>query len=398
MSLGKKYKKRLKNDLLVVLVILLAVFLFGWISNRQAIWSIKKEQKIIAENLEIKKTINLKGNLIVDGSDLVFLPEYSGHLGMILEGDALLDLSDSKIDSVDYKWSFSSFGADGQNPVINLQNSELAEHTRLKLYDGSKLTAKDSEIGQVMLLNYAKLEAANSKITPYLFSDKSEKYEGLNSGDDVSLEFKSNQGWQIELDECEVDAFWINVKPGDDINISNSTDVILNIGIPDTVEISEGGASKIDIITNDQADGEVEIADFDISWDETTFKYINYDISSGDSFDIKNSDIGTLSVANSTTLNLSDLNISCISCLLQDKSHINMQNVDFTGKEGRELVIDSQSVIKVAKSNLTGLKIRVLGKSQLRLTDTKISNELLEVEDGSKVFFNGEEIDSAELD
>lgn len=380
MSIIKKLGRKLLIDLAIVAGIILLGFIAVKVSQNSFVHQIKEDTIIEGGETEFDKNIRLTAQLKLIDTKVSLLPRFDNQFGILVEGDGELIVEDAEIKSKDYKSYIYTIAAEGKSPHISIKNSTFENIDTVNLTGDSTLDMEESVIGRLFLFNDSEAKVRTSSLSPYLISTKPEEYTNLETGENVSAEIKSNQGWIFKCEDCDIMSYVIRVGKDTDITVNKSSGVVLNVELSD-----DTSDAVIDIPTGQVSSGSIDEAGFKLKWDETKFDKLSILQENGKALTVSKSDIFNAVISKTSTATFSNLNLLCNSCNVIKGSSLTLKDVVVKSGDG-ELVIGSGSTVKLVNSDLTNLNIELYGESTLIVdASSKIDEEKIEIDEKSEI-------------
>jgi hypothetical protein len=387
MGLKEKLKKRFLSDLVVLGVIIFGVLIYNRIVQQQVYWKIKRDKNIVGQNRTIEKQIWIQSNFEVEDSTFNFATNHFEDLGVILEGDSSLKMTDSTFESDDYSWFLKSYEKDGLSPNIKITNSELKNHSRVELRGNTEFEAVNSTLDQVILFDKATANLKSTSFSPYFFSLTKESFENLTIGEEVDGNIESNNGWNLQWEDSAINEYFINLVQDNDITVKESEGIVLNMLIEDF-----DNDLVIDIPTGQTTSGELQDFPFHFTWEKSNIKASIIEIQTGSKVDILNTYIRVLNIGNESVANLTNLQIGCYTCKINPGSTLKAQNVTVVKepnkKFGQQILLIDDAKVVFKKSDLSDMQIKLDNGAELVLDDTQYDKNNIDKSKSSKIIDN----------
>jgi len=390
MSIVNRLKKQFLTDFGVIAGLCLLCVVYFWISSKRSIgWEISgateklvSEERIVSENVFVYE----KGQLELEDSTILFDPSYDNHIGLHLEGESSLILNGSRIESPDFQYFVYAVGMDDKSPEITIRDSVVTEHAGIYLYSRTKFNAEDSTIEELQMHDRVHASLKNSKVYPVFFSDRKEVYRDLSAGDSISMEMESNSGWVVDLDDCEVWGYQIDLFEGDSVEIVDSEDIVLSIHPGEDWDES----FVLEVPTGEKSSGEVMDLGFDLSWENTGFDMLNIYIENGGEYKVAGSRINEAVVSENGSLELSDLVLHCNLCFARGSSELLFSEVVVEIEDDTEprLLITGNAEVTILDSNIENLQIVIMDEGSLVITNSEYDEDKIENQGSGSVEFD----------
>jgi len=188
----------------------------------------------------ITGSICIGGNttLIIEDANLNFNLTEDLQYGIYLEDNAKIIIKNSTIESENKMWEFEL----RNNASIDVSDSELKNHSAVKLFDNCILNGTNSLIEELRMDNKAIATINNCEIYPnmqFFFNTNStlefpESYTSVN----FVLDNSAYGGWKLDMSNSIAQGWQVDVKPNTNITIQNSIDVTLALWSDGTVNDS----------------------------------------------------------------------------------------------------------------------------------------------------------------
>lgn len=380
MSFSGRLKKQFLTDFVVIIGILILLVIFVWISGKQPVgWEISgATEKLVGEERTVSENIFIyeSGSLELEDSTILFSLDYDSNLGLHLEGDSSLVLHGSRIESPEFQYFIYAVGLDDKSPQIKITDSVITDHAGIYLYNRTKFEVEGSTIEEFQMHDRVHATLKNSKIYPVFFSDRKEVYSDLAAGDNISMEMESNSGWTMSLDDCEVWGYQIDILHGNNIEITDSRDIVLSVHLDGDSEEE----SILDVPTDQESSGEMSNLGFDLLWENTVFEMLNVYVENGGEYKVVNSQINEFVLSESGVLELSDLVLHCNLCSVDDTATLLLSGVDVIPESDTEprLLITGSSNVTITDSNIENLQIIVMDGGHLTLINSEYDEDKIE--------------------
>lgn len=401
MAFWERIKKGFIRDSIIFVVLVGAVFLYLYLSGKMALgWEIKKKEKVLDnEEKEVTESVLVYkgGTLTLKDSTLLFDSSYDNEFGLYVAGDGKLELDDSLIDGEDYKYFFSAEEYDGKSPTVKVKDSDIAGHSGIYVSGRTKFEAQSSNLYDLFISDRARVELKESKVFPTFSSEKNEKYEDLVKGEGVSYELKSKQGWRLEMENCNVLGYGIEVYEDDDIKVLNSEGVVLALHIPSTspdTDDDEEAEDKdleerdISVDTGTSSSGSLDDLGFELSWENTIVDKLDLHLNNESRVKTENSRIRNFSLDDNSYLKLRSLELDCFLCGALGNSELLLDSivVPESGGESPILVISSGSKVRIENSDVKELRIFLLDGASVTILNSEYDEDkVIEFGEGSVI-------------
>ncbi len=375
-------KKFFKTDMIIIgLILLAAIIFFLIVNNKSAGWEIKgKTVQLNNETKDVLQNILVYdgGRLELNNSSIVMRPEFDAGLGIYVEGNSLLQLTDSQIENSDYQYFINAREVDGKSPLINVSNSKILGQYAIYLRDRTKFEAINSEIGVMEIRDNANVSLDNSTVFPILFSEKKESFDGLTIGTGITKNITSQMGWTLDMRNSTVTGYQIDLAKDSDYEISNSNGVSLSITTPGDL----AQPYSLNFATGDSAsDGSLTDLGFNLVWRNTSFPLLSLHSQGNDDLSVDSSKVNEAISVENSTIALNNMTVFCNKCMATDSSKLNFNNVTIADSGVYKpvlLIVDSASV-KFSGSDIRNLNIVVMGNASLEIEgsqydESKIQN------------------------
>lgn len=360
MSVLKGLKKQFKFDLMFVVFLVAAVLVYVWASGlRLPGWDVKGKDVVLNENKTETRNIYIRdgGVLSIEGAELVLQDSNSDSRGVYLEGNANLKLKRSSIIAEDGVFILSLSQKGNDSPTVKIADSSFVNSDGIYMFGNSFLQASNSDIGTVYMRESSRAELTNTDVSFSLTANKSDIFENLVPGTDVSRQLKSKLGWNVKLDSCEVGSYQVEVYDDDEMTINSSSDVRLLFQTPGKLEKS----FELDGNSLSSLSGELLTDWFLLKWNNTTFSSVNLIAKGTDEVSFRNARIGTVASFGSSKITLESSTINCHSCKVGETAVLTLEgvSVENNGNQNGKIIVVGLGKLNIKNSDIRGIEIVV---------------------------------------
>ena len=391
MSIGSRLKKQALFDAVVGVVIVLAALAFVWISGlRLPGWDIKdddirmeNEEKVESRDVFIRKG----GSLEMEDSVLTLQSSDVDERGVYMEGSARLALSSSSIDGEDGYYILSLVEQANAYPTARLVDSQLNNSSGVYLYGRSKLTAENSTVGSIYVRENAELTLKQSSAALSITSGNDDVHSGLAPSDSTTKELSSSLGWNISLEECDIESYQLELFEDDTVAVENSKNIRLLFHTPGTLEE--------EFLLNAQsfngvASGQLDTSWFSLRWTDTTFSYLSVIASGTDEVKIQDGSVDYVKASDSARIIVDGGSVSCSLCKVSNSSTVRLENVTVVAGDSSLIVVTGLGHLEIQDSDIRGMRVVVTGGGSLSLENTQFEEYDVEFEGEGDFVVDGE--------
>ena len=387
MSISQRIKKQALADGGVVLGIVVVGALYLWISsNNLPGWDIRKknvtvdaEEKTVQSNVYVRQGATLK----LRDSTLLIDSLYDSGYGVFVTGDSRLELQDSSITGGDYSYSISTTVVDGKSPAISILDSSLEKCDGVFLSGRSAFSARNSEIGMVIIQDNVRADIMTSVVNITFVSDTAEQFTDIHGGDKITKDIVSESGWRLKLTDAQVLGYRFMLDEGDELDITESTDIAFSFVSPGDLQ---------NAVTNDlsfvgsPSDGTVDNLGFDLVWSDTEVADVSLYGNGTDELQFTHGIIRTAEVRDTSVVSLTDAQLECHTCMVTDEGTLTLSSVSIQPYRDKEpvLLVRGLGHVIIEDSDIRTLKIVMIDKGTVVLRNSQYEESLIEnVGDGS---------------
>ncbi|MBN2100783.1 hypothetical protein JW710_02725 [Candidatus Dojkabacteria bacterium] len=389
MAFVEKIKKTFSRDLIVIAVIVVLALVLATILGRKSYeWTISNREKLVSgEEILIGRSVIVSkgGKLVFDDSEVLIDAEDYDLLGFYVSGDSDLEIKKSTIDGDDSFFSIISTKEDNSSPSITVEDSKLENNLGIYLADRSELEAKDSDLGKVLLHDKSKADITGSTLIPVFVSDGEEKIKDLQPGDDVDYLFDSNEGWSLNLEECDIDEYQIMLKRNADVELMNSKNVIL--GLIFESEEDDDTEYNVDIPIS-QDTGSYSQDDYSIKWSSSWIQGLNIVSKLYSNVSVVSTPVREMELSEYSKVKFEDLSLSCDVCMVGEYAEAEFDNISIEKIAGDPtLIVYGRSKVVFKDSDIRTLHIILKDAAALELENCQYDNENIDEYEQSSVEF-----------
>ena len=391
MSIGSRLKKQAMFDAVVGVVIVLAALAFVWISGfRLPGWDIndddiriENEEKVESRDVFIRKG----GSLEMADSVLTLQSSDVDERGVYMEGSARLALSSSSIVGEDGGYILSLVEQANAYPTARFVDSELINSSGVYLYGRAKLTAENSTVGTIYVREKAEVTLKQSKVALSITSGNDDVHSGLVPSEATTTELSSSLGWNVSLEECDIESYQLEVFEDDTVAVENSKDVCLLFHTPGTLEDEFLLNAQA---LNGVASGQIDSSWFSLNWTGTTFSYINVLASGTDEVKIQDGTVDYVKASDSARIIVDGGTVRCSSCKVSNSASVRFENVTVVAGDPSLLVVTGLGHVEIVDSDIRGMKVLVTGGGSLSLENSQYVPDDIEFEGEGDFVVDGE--------
>ncbi|MBN1618011.1 hypothetical protein JW887_01550 [Candidatus Dojkabacteria bacterium] len=387
------FKRHAITDIVVVLLIIVGMVLFGLLYSPDLGWEIAKgqekisnEDKIISENVLIYD----KGSLMIEDSSVSIDSKADNLFGFFVEGDTKLKIVNSSITSENFRYFFSLSQRDDKNPQIEIKNSSIKDNSWITLNNRSKLTAYDSEIGEVRVYGNSIVYIEDSTLIPAFSSDEKETFKDLKSGENIDMQLESESGWKFESKSSNIPFYKILMAKGNDVNIVDSSYVVVSFLVNGLLaDEKEINLSEI----FDSNNGSFDDLGSDLSWQNSNILMAEFLLRGDDSLILNDGSIGQIYIYDDSNLGINKSKLYCDECIISGSAEVTFDDIKFEMFDGysNKIQVFDNSILTIKNSDLSNTTIELYGKSRLVLQNVEFDESNILTYEDSRVEHKTEE-------
>ena len=352
------------------------------LSNNE-VTRITGDQKVFA-------SIILRDNakLIIENGDFEFQIKTDLDKGVYLYDSSELIVTNAKIHSTGHMYEIELRG----DAKMVTRDADIIDHSAIKLFDNTELNANNGLIDELRMDNQGQAYLENVEVymnMQYFFQVDEpitfpEAYENISH---YILEPAGDKAWKVEFNVSETQGWQVDVYPGTEFTIKDSTDV--NLGLRSdgkantTLNINNPSGQRINYVINTLG--------FDLSIENSEIHFINLYLKDKDEVEI----IGTKDQKAGYNLNLLEivllddakLKINTAHLVAQlahtnDNAELSIENslVGSTDPDDpiiSELAAKDEAFIEVKNSDLTYTDVLVENEGVIYIENSTYDKERL---------------------
>jgi len=331
----------------------------------------------ISDNRKVSANIILKGNakLIIEDSDFEFQTKTDIDKGIYLYDNAELIVKNSKLHSTGHMYEIEL----RNNAKMISENADIIDHSAIKLFDNTKLNAKNGLIDELRMDNKGQASLENVDVymnMQYYFQVNKpivfpEAYENIPY---YLLEPAGDEAWKVEFINSKTQGWQVDVYPGTEIIIKDSTDV--NLGLR-----SNGRANSILNINNPSGERINDVISglgFKVNIKNSEIYFINLYLKGKDDVKI----VGTKE---------EDYNLNLLEIVLLDDSKLHIDTAHLVAQlahanDNAEFFIDNSLVGSTDPDDPITSELAAKDEAFIEVKNSDLTNTDVLVEDGGYVY------------